>query len=87
MSEAEQHTEQQITVRQVTDMQASYTEMERGGPGAFTVQLILDDGADEYVLQPTPDDMKVMLKLARTNQAFTFDLERKVFITSNVSLD
>lgn len=83
----EEHTEQQITVRQVTDIQASYTELERGSEGAFTVQLILDDGAEEYVLQPTADDMKVMLRLASNNQAVMFDLERKVLITSNLSLD
>jgi hypothetical protein len=39
--------------RQVTDVQASWTENERGTPGAFTVQLILDNGAEEYVLHPT----------------------------------
>ena len=83
----EEHTEQQITVRQVTDIQASYTELERGSEGAFTVQLILDDGAEEYVLQPTADDMKVMLRLASNNQAVMFDLERKVLVTSNLSLD
>ena len=83
----EEHTEQQITVRQVTDIQASYTELERGSEGAFTVQLVLDDGAEEYVLQPTADDMKVMLRLASNNQAVMFDLERKVLITSNLSLD
>lgn len=83
----EEHTEQQITVRQVTDIQASYTELERCSEGAFTVQLILDDGAEEYVLQPTADDMKVMLRLASNNQAVMFDLERKVLITSNLSLD
>ena len=80
-------TEQRITVRQVTDMQASYTEQERGSEGAFTLQLILDDGAEEYVLQPTANDMKVMLKLAQNNQAVMFDLERKVLVTSNLSLD
>lgn len=83
----EESTEQQITIRQVTDMQASYTELERGSAGAFTLQLILDDGAEEYVLQPTADDMKVMLRLAQNNQAVMFDLERKVLVTSNLSLD
>ena len=82
----EERTEQQITVRQVTDIQASYTELERGSEGAFTVQLILDDGAEEYVLHPTADDMKVMLRLASNNQAVMFDLERKVLVTSNLSL-
>ena len=83
----EENTQQRITVRQVTDIQASYTELERGDEGAFTLQLILDDGADEYVLQPTADDMKVMLRTVRSNRAVMFDLDRKVLITSNLSLD
>ena len=52
MSEAEQRTEQAIKVRQVTDYQASWTEEKRGAYGSFTIQLILDDGAEENVLQP-----------------------------------
>ena len=83
---AEQHTEQTITVRQVTDVQASWTEEERGAPGAFTFQLILDNGAEEYVLRPTADDAKVMLKLFKRSQSIYFDLDRKVLIPSNVSL-
>ena len=83
----EENTQQRITVRQVTDIQASYTELERGDEGAFTLQLILDDGAEEYVLQPTADDMKVMLRTVRSNRAVMFDLDRKVLITSNLSLD
>jgi len=83
---AEQHTEQTIRVRQVTDVQASWTEAERGAPGAFTLQLILDNGAEEYVLRPTADDAKVMLKLFKRSQSVYFDLDRKVLIPSNVSL-
>jgi len=83
---AEQHTEQTIKVRQVTDVQASWTEKERGAPGAFTFQLILDNGAEEYVLRPTADDAKVMLKLFKRSQSIYFDLDRKVLIPSNVSL-
>jgi len=83
---AEQRTEQTIRVRQVTDVQASWTEEERGAPGAFTFQLILDNGAEEYVLRPTADDAKVMLKLFKRSQSVYFDLDRKVLIPSNVSL-
>ena len=49
----EQHTEDLIQVRRVTQMHAAWTEAERGAPGAFTLQLILDNGADEYILRPT----------------------------------
>lgn len=54
--EKEERTERQIKVRQVTHVQASWTEQQRGEPGAFTYQLILDNGAQEYVLRPTSDD-------------------------------
>ncbi len=81
---SEQNTEQQIQVRQVTDVQASWTEHERGEPGSFTIQLILDDGAEEYILLPTADDAKIMLKLFRSTDAVYFDLGNKVLIPSDV---
>ncbi len=83
---AEQHAEGQIRVRQVTNVQFSWTEEERGGHGSFTVQLVLDDGAEEYVLQPTAEDAKVQLELFKVADAVYFDLDRKVLIPSNVAL-
>ncbi|MCA1687663.1 MAG: hypothetical protein LC714_03480 [Actinobacteria bacterium] len=83
---AEQHTEQQIRVRQVTDVQVSWTERGRGEHGSFTVQLILDNGAEEYVLQPTVEDTKVMLRLFERAQSVYFDLDRQVLIPSHISL-
>ncbi len=83
---AEQNIEQNIKVRQVTDVQASWTETERGEHGLFTIQLILDDGAEEYVLRPTAEDAKVMLKLFRRSETVYFDLDRKVLIPSDISL-
>jgi hypothetical protein len=83
---AEQNVEQNIKVRQVTDVQASWTETERGEHGLFTIQLILDDGAEEYVLRPTAEDAKVMLKLFQRSEAVYFDLDRKVLIPGDVSL-
>jgi hypothetical protein len=83
---AEQHTEQSIRVRQVTDAQVSWTEHARGEHGAFTVQLILDSGAEEYVLQPTADDAKVMVELFKRAKSVYFDLDRKVLIPNNIPL-
>jgi hypothetical protein len=83
---AEQHTEETIRVREVTDVQVSWTEHERGEHGAFTVQLILDNGAEEYVLQPTAEDAKVMMKLFERSGSVYFDLDRKVLIPNNISL-
>ena len=42
------------SVRQVTDIQASWVEQERGRRGRFTLQLILDNGVEEYILDRTP---------------------------------
>jgi hypothetical protein len=83
---AEQRTEGQIRVRQVTDVQFSWTEEGRGEHGAFTVQLVLDDGAEEYVLHPTAEDAKVQMELFESTDAVYFDLDRKVLIPSNLAL-
>jgi hypothetical protein len=86
MAEAEERTEQAIQVRQVTDYQASWTEEEPWGDGSFTFQLILDDGAELYVLQPTVGDAKVIRKLLEKSEALTFDLGRRTLICSNIRL-
>jgi hypothetical protein len=79
--------ERQIQVRQVTHVQASWTEQERGAPGAFTLQLILDHGADEYVLRPTAEDADVLVKLLARSKSAAFDLERKVLIFGNLTIE
>ncbi|HKG32777.1 MAG TPA: hypothetical protein VKB22_03520 [Gemmatimonadales bacterium] len=79
--------ERQIQVRQVTHVQASWTEQERGGPGAFTVQLILDHGADEYVLRPTAEDTDVLVKLLARSSNATFDVDRKVLMFGNLAIE
>ena len=84
MAEQEQHTREAIKVRQVTDYQASWTERERGAPGAFTFQLILDDGAEEYVIRPEVGDAKVIRKLLAKSDALVFDMERRVLIARNL---
>jgi len=83
----EQITERKILIREVTQVQASWTETERGSPGAFTLQLILDNGADEYVLRPTADDADVLLQLIQRSDKAVFDLERKVLIFGSISVD
>lgn len=80
----EERTENFLRVREVTHIQASWTELERGDDGAFTLQLILDNGVDEYVLRPTEDDLDVLLKLFKTSDHTTFDLDRKVLMFSNL---
>ena len=83
---AEQHTEQTIRVRQVTDVQASWTERERGAPGAFTFQLILDNGAEEYAIRPPAEDADVLMDLFKKSETIYFDMGRQVLIFGNISL-
>jgi hypothetical protein len=83
---AEQHTEETIRVRQVTDAQVSWSEHDRGEPGAFTIQLILDNGGEEYVLRPTAEDARVQVELFERAKTVYFDLDRKVLIFGNLPL-
>jgi hypothetical protein len=75
------------SVRQVTDIQASWVEQERGQQGRFTLQLILDNGVEEYILEPDADDLDVLVKLFARSKHTTFDLERKVLMFSNLSVE
>lgn len=83
----EERTEQQIAIREVTHMQASWTEGDRGAPGDFTVQLILDNGAEEYVLHPTVEDAEEIFRLQDRSGRVYFDLQRKVLMFGNFSVD
>lgn len=78
--ELEQQTEHEIKVREVTDYQATWTERARGAPGAFTIQLILDHGVEEYVIRPTAEDAEVLIALLAGAENVNFDLERKVLM-------
>lgn len=76
--------EARYNVRQVTNYQASWVEQERGAPGKFTMQLILDSGVEEYILEVDADDLAPMLRLLQTSKHTTFDSERKVLMFSNL---
>ena len=81
---AEQYVEQQVQVRLVTDVHANWNEEGRGEPGKFSLQLILDDGAEEYAIRPPPQDTKVLLKMLASAESVTFDLTNKVLIPSKI---
>ncbi len=81
----EASTEGQIRVREVTQYQVTWTERERAQPGAFTVQLILDHGGEEYVLRPTAEDAEVLVDLLATGESVYFDLDRRVLMFGNRS--
>ncbi len=82
----EQRLEEAIKVRQVTQVHANWNEEERGEPGKFSFQLILDNGAEEYVIRPTDEDADVLTDLFEQTGTVYFDLERGVLIFGDVSV-
>ncbi len=83
---AESNTEQSIMVRQVTDVHANWSEQERGGPGKFSYQLILDNGAEEYAIRPDAEDADVLVELFTLTDKIYFDMSRQVLIFGNIPL-
>jgi hypothetical protein len=79
-------TPRDIRVREVTDYQPTWSEQAPGAPGVFTVQLVLDHGAEEYVIRPTADDLEVLKSLLRRSDQVWFDLDRKVLMFGNRSV-
>ncbi len=76
----EQQTEQAIKVRQVTEVHGNFNEEERGEPGKFSLQFVLDDGAEEYVLRPTAEDTRTLMLMIDEAESMYFDTERRVLI-------
>ena len=83
---SESNTEQNIMVRQVTDVHANWSEQQRGGPGTFSYQLILDNGAEEYAIRPDAEDADVLIELFQLTDKIYFDMSRQVLIFGNISL-
>ena len=67
-----------IVVRKVTEVHANWSEHQTDTPGKFSFQLILDDGAEEQVIRPSPEAAKVLLKLLTSGKDVYFDTERRV---------
>ena len=83
--EQEQRTESAIKVRQVTEVHSNWNEEQRGEEGKFSFQLILDNGAEEYVIRPTNEDADVLVDLFEQTDTLYFDMERRVLIFGDVS--
>ena len=73
-------TPSQIVVRDVTHYQFTWTETAPGEDGVWTCQLILDQGADEYVLRLSEDDADNLQDLFESATRVTFDLDRRVLM-------
>jgi len=83
---SESNTEQNIMVRQVTDVHANWSEQERGAPGKFSYQLILDNGAEEYAIRPEAEDADVLIELFKLTDKIYFDMSRQVLLFGNISV-
>ena len=86
MSESKPQAASAIKVRQVTDIHANWSEQDRGEPGKFSFQLILDNGAEEYAIRPPAEDADVLMELFSRTGVLYFDMRRKLLIFSNISL-
>jgi hypothetical protein len=84
MADPEERTEEAIKVRQVTEIHANFNEEERGEPGKFSMQFILDDGAEEYVLRPTAEDARTLMLMIDEAESLYFDMERRALILRNL---
>lgn len=72
-------------IRQVTQIQPSWkASEERGGDGEFYLQIVLDNGVDEYVLQPTAEDADVLLGMFCKSKYTVWDDERRILIFENI---
>jgi hypothetical protein len=76
----EQQTREAIKVRQVTEIHGNFNESERGEPGKFSLQFVLDNGAEEYVLRPTAEDTRTLMLMIDEAESMYFDTERRVLI-------
>ena len=72
----EQQTESAIKVRQVTDVHADFDAGGPAEPGQFYFQFILDDGAEEYVMQLTADDGRLVMQMISEAESLFLDTER-----------
>ena len=76
------------SMKMVSPLQFSmnWNEEERGAPGKFSFQLILDDGAEEYAIRPPAEDADVLMELFKSTGTIYFDLERSVLIFGSIPL-
>jgi len=82
---SEQHTEQTIMVRQVTDVHANWSSQGPLEHGKFSYQLILDNGVEEVLIMPTADDAKVLRDLIHDADSIYFDTEKEVLIFGKIA--
>lgn len=73
-------TDDSIAVRQVTHYQFTWVAGEAGKPGAWTLQLVLDQGAWEEVLTLDADDADNLQDLLVGAHTVYYDVRRRTLM-------
>lgn len=73
-------TEQHYQVRKVTHWQPSFTAKESAEPGTYTFQLILDQGAQEAILNLTESDADNLFDWLASSSDVYYDTARRVLM-------
>jgi hypothetical protein len=74
-------------VREITHVQVSWTEVEGGAPEGITMQLILDNGAEEYMLNPSVDNTESILRCRSKYFLPLQSRKRKILMFGNMPVD
>jgi len=80
MAEPEERTREAIQVRQVTEIHGNYNKEGEGEPGKFSLQLILDEGAEESALRIPAEDVRTLMLMIDDAKSIYFDTERGALI-------
>ena len=81
---AEQNTEQQIQVQQVTDVHANWSKQGDNEDGKFSYQLILDDGAEEAIIMPSAEAAEALRDLIKDAETIYWDKQNEVLIFGKI---
>ncbi len=81
---AEQNTEQQIQVRQVTDVHANWSNQGEAEDGKFSYQLILDDGAEEAIIMPSAEAAEALRDLIQDAETLYWDKGNQVLVFGKI---
>jgi hypothetical protein len=81
---AEQNTEQQIQVRQVTDVHANWSKQGDQEDGKFSYQLILDDGAEEAIIMPSAEAAEALRDLIKDAETVYWDKQNEVLVFGKI---
>jgi len=83
-NQQQERIERGYKIRQVTQIQPSWKAGGRGEDGEFFVQLVLDNGVDEYIIQPSASDVDVILEMFEKSKYTVWDDERQILIFENI---